>query len=131
VQELWSDVVQTKKVKCPRIPELVAEVFGGVSVDGGGFVIINGKFVRVPPRSPLIKVLDIVIAIEALSGLSEREEGRLRELRIGALRSAVRLLEAEIEQLSGGKKQPTLNAADAEQATSKKTASKKSGKKKS
>jgi hypothetical protein len=129
VQELWSDVVQTKKVKCPRIPELVAEVFGGVSSDGGGFVIINGKFIRVPPRSPLIKVLDTVVAIEALSGISEREQGRLRELRIGALRSAVRLLEAEIEQLSGGKKQPTLNAADAEQATSKKTASKKRGKK--
>jgi hypothetical protein len=99
VQELWSDVVQTKKVKCPHIPELVGQVFGGVSKDGGGFIIVNGKIIRVPPRSPLEKLLDVVVAIQGLAETSERDEGRTREARIGALRAAVRLLEEEINQL--------------------------------
>jgi hypothetical protein len=29
----------------------------GVLVDGGGFMIINGKIVRVPPRGPLLDEL--------------------------------------------------------------------------
>lgn len=36
----------------PHIPELVADVFGGVSVDGGGFVVVNGRVIKVPPRGP-------------------------------------------------------------------------------
>jgi hypothetical protein len=126
VQELWSDVVQTKKIKCPRIPEIVAQVFGGISVDGGGFIIINGKIVRVPPRSPLLKVLDVVIAIEGLAEISEEAGGRTRKLRIGALRSAVRLLEGEIEQLARGRKQ-----TDSKTAAVGRAASKKGGKKRS
>jgi hypothetical protein len=120
VQELWSDVVQTKRVRCPHIPDLVAQVFGGVSVDGGGFIIINGKFVRVPPRSPLIKVLDVVSAIQALAEIPLEEGGRTRELRIAALRSAVRLLEGEIEQLARGKTPQAAKAAGEAKAASKK-----------
>lgn len=29
----------------------------GVANDGGGWVIINGKLVRIPPRSPKLKLL--------------------------------------------------------------------------
>ena len=120
VQELWSDVVHTKKITCAHIPEIVAQVFGGISVDGGGFIIINGKIVRVPPRSPLLKVLDVVIAIEGLAEISEEEEGPTRELRIAALRSAVKLLEGEIEQLSRGGKQTSSKTVVVGRAASKK-----------
>jgi hypothetical protein len=29
----------------------------GVLVDGGGFMILNGKIIRIPPRGPLIDEL--------------------------------------------------------------------------
>ena len=58
VQELFSDVVHTKRVKCPHIPELVEQILVGVTQDGGGLVIVGGKIVKVPPRSPLIAELE-------------------------------------------------------------------------
>ncbi len=41
-----------------------AEVFGGVASDGGGFIILNGKIVRIPPRSPMLRVLEGLVALE-------------------------------------------------------------------
>lgn len=100
VQELFSDVVNTKKVSCPKLPELVAEVFGGVASDGGGFIIVGGKIIKVPPRSPLLKVLEAIIAGEAASGEGVQQ---LQEVRMSALEAAVKLLEGEIAQMKGGK----------------------------
>ncbi len=101
VQELFSDVVNTKKVSCRHLPELVAEVFGGVASDGGGFIIVGGKIIKVPPRSPLIRVLNILVAMEAL--FDARAE-QLEEPRLDVLQSVMKLLEREIEQIQGGKK---------------------------
>jgi hypothetical protein len=58
VQELFFDRVATKQVKCPHIPELVAQILVGVVQDGGGWVIIGGKLYKVPPRGPLVEVLE-------------------------------------------------------------------------
>ncbi len=58
VQELFSDVVRTKKISCPHIPELVSEILFGVTQDGGGVIIVGGKVVRVPPRSPEFEALE-------------------------------------------------------------------------
>lgn len=58
VQELFSDVVHTKKVSCPRIPELVGTILAGIVEDGGGLIIVGGKVVRVPPRSPVLPQLE-------------------------------------------------------------------------
>ncbi len=33
----------------------------GVKVDGGGFVIVNGKIVKVPPRGPVMQALQQAI----------------------------------------------------------------------
>ena len=57
VQELFSDVVRTKKITCPHIPDLVSQILFGVAEDGGGVIIVGGKVVRVPPRSPEYAVL--------------------------------------------------------------------------
>lgn len=57
-------------IQAKRAREFVvgpAELFGGVANDGGGFVIIGGKIVKVPPRSPLIRVLERVAALEETS----------------------------------------------------------------
>lgn len=99
VQELYSDVVQTKKVTCPRLPELVAEVFGGVASDGGGFIIVGGKIIKVPPRSPLIRVLNTLAALQA--GLDARVE-QAGQPQLAALQSAMKVLEGEMEKLRGG-----------------------------
>jgi hypothetical protein len=100
VQELFSDVVHTKKVSCPRLPQLVAEVFGGVASDGGGFIIVGGKIIKVPPRSPLIRVLNTLVALQA--SLDAREE-QVEELRLAALQSTVKLLEEDMDRIRGDK----------------------------
>jgi len=39
-------------------PELVSEILFGVTQDGGGVIIVGGKVVRVPPRSPEFEALE-------------------------------------------------------------------------
>ncbi len=46
-----------------ELDELVAEVFGGVSRGGDGFVIIGGKLHRVPPRTPRFKLLAALVSL--------------------------------------------------------------------
>jgi hypothetical protein len=85
VQELFCDVVQTKKITCPRIPELVGDILFGITQDGGGIIVIGGKLVRIPPRSPVLEVL------EALAELESRREVSNDDLR-ASLRSIVESL---------------------------------------
>jgi hypothetical protein len=99
VQELFSDVVQTKRVRYPHIPELVAEILFGVAGGGGGVIIVGGKLVRVPPHLPLIKVLEALTAFQAAEGLPQDQQ---REARLASLRAARNLIEREIEQISHG-----------------------------
>ena len=47
-------------------------VIGGVTVDGGGWIIVGGKVIRIPPRSPVLGVLAklalVSQALETLGG---------------------------------------------------------------
>jgi hypothetical protein len=72
VQELFSDVVRTKKVTCHHIPELVSEILFGVAEDGGGVIIVNGKLVRIPPRSPELRALERLAELGAEVEETER-----------------------------------------------------------
>jgi len=36
------------------------KVFGGVASDGGGWIIVNGRIIPVPPRSPFVGVLEAI-----------------------------------------------------------------------
>lgn len=96
VQELFFDMVETKKVSCPRIPEIVGQVFGGVASDGGGFVIVGGKIIKIPPWSPLREVYEVLGAFEAVGEVREEEA---REMRVAALKTAVRQLERLLQQM--------------------------------
>ena len=63
--------------------------FGGVTSDGGGLVFVPGRgFVRVPPRSPLLRILEHVAEIETLTSL--QVEGHTRQLQEIALDHLVR-----------------------------------------
>jgi M6 family metalloprotease-like protein len=68
-----SDIVEIgKQIKAtfsiaerPRLPLIdipiaVANVLFGVTNDGGGLVIIGGKVIKIPPRSPLTKILNSI-----------------------------------------------------------------------
>jgi hypothetical protein len=35
----------------------VAQILAGVVQDGGGWIILNGKLIRVPPRAPVLEAL--------------------------------------------------------------------------
>ncbi len=94
VQELFCDIVQTKRVTCPRLPDLVGEVLLGVVQDGGGLVIVGGKVVKVPPRSPLIPLLEAVARADIRSGAADVDIDA-PELRRTALRAVLEALEQE------------------------------------
>ena len=97
VQELFSDVVQTKRIKCPRLPLLVAEILVGVINDAGGFIIVGGKIKPIPPHSPFVRVLAALAEAE-----SEAIEGTGREVTIAALRQVQAVVEKEIARLTNG-----------------------------
>jgi hypothetical protein len=54
-----------------RIPDLVGEIFGGVAVDGGGVIWINGKPHPIDPWGPLKEVLHQVVAHESAEEISD------------------------------------------------------------
>jgi hypothetical protein len=88
VQELFSDTVATERVTGGRhLPIIVAQILVGVAEDGGGWVIIGGKLVRIPPRSPLVAVAKSLAAVEApsLVEATTMVRGALRELEAQAL----------------------------------------------
>jgi hypothetical protein len=66
-----------------RIPDLVGEIFGGVAVDGGGLIWINGKPHPVDPWGPLKEVLQQVVAHETAEEIADPI------VRIDAKRSAL------------------------------------------
>jgi len=47
-----------------------AQTIGGVANDGGGWVIVGGKVHRIPPRSPLLHMLEDVVAIQESESIS-------------------------------------------------------------
>jgi hypothetical protein len=96
VQELFYDVVHTKQVKCPHIPELVAQILVGVINDAGGWVIVGGKLVRVPPRSPLLRVMESLLTFESAGGLPPEQQ---KEVQRAALRAAMQAIQKQLEQL--------------------------------
>jgi hypothetical protein len=81
-------VVYRPNVK-PDVPRLDGgQLFGGITVDGGGFIVIGGKVIPVPPRGP---VYDLVVSVGRLLEATE-ESHRLGQpaIRSRALQHVVR-----------------------------------------
>jgi hypothetical protein len=64
----------------PPLPEEVLKVFGGVAVDGPGFILIDGHLIRVPPRGP---EMDMVLAL-AIRRLADEMSPAFRQDILGA-----------------------------------------------
>jgi hypothetical protein len=75
-------------VRKPILEGIPGTPIGGVAVDGGGWIIVGGHVVRVPPRSPVIGLLSKVAL------LSQAHE----TLRGDALQGAGQALYKDIEQ---------------------------------
>jgi hypothetical protein len=79
VQELYFNSVATSKYEEPDILKGIhAEVFGGVSRDGGGFVIVGGKIIKIPPREPITDILHTMAALDALDRIQTVPTAALR-----------------------------------------------------
>jgi hypothetical protein len=62
-----------------KLPDLVGELVGsGAASDGGGYIIINGHIIRIPPWDPMREVLDVAIALDSLSQVSRVDISRAR-----------------------------------------------------
>ena len=90
VQELYFDLVRTKLVRCPRLPELVAQILVGVVQDGGGWIIIGGKLYKVPPREPITALLELLAA-----------EGQVESADVETIQSALRQVAQQAERGAG------------------------------
>jgi hypothetical protein len=72
-------------------------LFGGVAADGDGWVLIGGRIIRIPPRSPLYQILEQVVLLETssvMTSLPAREA-----LRREALASIVTIAEEESQAI--------------------------------
>jgi len=78
VQELFYDRVGTVQVDIPDIfGGISAQIFGGVAQNGGGFITVGGKIIRVPPRGPKWALLQSTIALDAAEQVDHPAGARL------------------------------------------------------
>jgi len=53
-------------------------VFGGIAQDGGGILILNGKIIRIPPRSPEEGLVSLIAQLAAAREISPQVQGAAR-----------------------------------------------------
>ena len=81
-----------------RRPEVgPARIFGGVASDGGGWYVVGGTLRRIPPRSPLLHMLEDLAALQESESISH---GATRDLlRRDALESISARANAELARM--------------------------------
>jgi hypothetical protein len=85
VQELFYDFVGTSKFDPPRwfTEGIVATLLTpGIAAGAGGWVIVGGKIVRVPPRGPSYALLQAITLLDSASEM-EHAVGRKLQQQIG------------------------------------------------
>ncbi len=81
-----------------EVPGLVGELFGGVAVDGGGWILVNGHLQPVDPWGPLRGVLEQVVAHAQANGVADAIVAL--EARKSALARIVQIASAELNDLT-------------------------------
>lgn len=66
VQELFYDHVATSKIDAPFgfTDGIVATLLPGMGKGGGGYIIVGGKIIKVPPRDPIHSLLQTIAALD-------------------------------------------------------------------
>lgn len=87
VQELFFDHVLAEREvrRILRVPDIVAEIVFGVAEDGGGYVIINGHIIKVPPRGPVFEIVQALVAYDVAEKISGQTGLGLRNAAMGAI----------------------------------------------
>jgi hypothetical protein len=99
LQELFSAAVQVNVHPGYIPPELVATILAGVIQDGGGFVIVGGHIIRIPPWDPGVDILRGVSALASARAIGSRAG---RALEVAAWR-AIAAIAAENAKAAAGK----------------------------
>jgi hypothetical protein len=94
---VWQAQIEyAERKEPPDLPDLVADVVGGVIRDGGGLIRIGPKVYKVPPRSPLSGVVEALADWTAAKGLPHTEQIATQ---LNALRRIVQAASREIDRL--------------------------------
>ena len=85
VQELFYDDVGTSKLDAPFwfTDGIVATILAGVGAGGGGWIIVGGKLVKVPPRGPIYAMLQTIATLEGAREI-DHPAGKKLVRKIGA-----------------------------------------------
>ena len=78
----------------------MGEILGGVTQDGGGFIIVGGKIIKIPPRSPVLEVLN---ALVALAAISDDQTNEVEEVRNDALQSSLKSIQKAMRKILNSK----------------------------
>ena len=68
----------------------------GVPRDGGGFVIVAGHVIRIPPWDPLRPVLDAAVAIKTTSEIGRVDTTRAKQALYDVMINAARLAKRDL-----------------------------------
>jgi hypothetical protein len=87
------------KLQFHTIYEMFGHVSRGVMADGGGWLILNGKIVRIPPRGPITRILEqmMLFQSEDLNRLNPNTRGVVRQEALAAIVADVTALQEEAE----------------------------------
>jgi hypothetical protein len=72
-------------------------VFGGIAQDGGGILILNGKVIRIPPRSPEEGLVSLVAQLAAAREIAPQLQGVARRAALVSLSAQVQNEMASID----------------------------------
>ena len=98
VQELFYDRVGTSEVDAPFwfTQGIVATLLGpGVAQGAGGWVIVGGKIVKVPPRGPKYALLQAIAALDAAEDINHPLGQKLAQQAVDAIAGIARDLAKE------------------------------------
>ena len=90
--------------------EFADELLGGVTVDGGGWLVVGGKIVPVPPWDPLLPILEQLALYRALD--DAREPSSRDQLRREVLTDIAQLASGMADELTTFKSPPPVADID-------------------
>jgi hypothetical protein len=79
-----------KSLHLPHIPAVVGDLIGGVAVDAGGGIVINGHYIPIPPRDGLHQILPALE--EYLAAARIRDINLRRQVRESSLKEISRVI---------------------------------------
>lgn len=81
-------------------PGLIAQLIGGVAVDGGGWVIVGGYPHPIPPSGPATAILRLLAANALVAGIENRSAHQIEQMIFSAI-SEIASQKSKAQELPG------------------------------